>query len=135
TLQTAQDDRIFALGDCSSCPGADGKPLPATAQVARQQAIFLARSLAGQLAQGEPLREFSFRDMGNLIALGDYAAYGSLGHHGFLRGAFIKGWMAKLAHTSLYRMHQFDMNGVLKGGAAWLADDLRRVARPTIVLD
>jgi NADH:ubiquinone reductase (H+-translocating) len=135
TLQTAQDDRIFALGDCSSCPGADGKPLPATAQVARQQAIFLARSLAGQLTQGKPLREFSFRDMGSLIALGDYAAYGSLGHHGFLRGAFIRGWMAKLAHTSLYRMHQFDMNGLFKGGAGWLADGLRRVTRPTIVLD
>jgi NADH:ubiquinone reductase (H+-translocating) len=135
TLQTARDVSIFALGDCASCPGADGKPLPATAQVARQQAIFLARSLAGQLTQDKPLREFSFRDMGSLIALGDYAAYGSLGHHGFLRGAFIRGWMAKLAHTSLYRMHQFDMNGFLKGGAGWLADDLRRVSQPTIVLD
>jgi NADH dehydrogenase len=135
TLQTAQDDRIFALGDCSSCPGPDGKPLPATAQVARQQAIFLARSLSGQLSQDKPLREFFFRDMGSLIALGDYAAYGSLGHHGFLRGAFIRGWMAKLVHTSIYRMHQFDMNGILKGGAGWLADDLRRVAAPTIVLD
>jgi NADH:ubiquinone reductase (H+-translocating) len=135
TLQTARDGSIFALGDCASCPGADGKPLPATAQVARQQAIFLARSLAGQLTQDKPLREFSFRDMGSLIALGDYAAYGSLGHHGFLRGAFIRGWMAKLAHTSLYRMHQFDMNGFLKSGAGWLADDLRRVAQPTIILD
>ena len=96
--------------------------------MARQQAIFLARSLAGQLAQEKPLREFSFRDMGSLIALGEYAAYGSLGHHGFLRGAFIRGWMAKLAHTSIY-------HGFLKGGAGWLADDLRRVIRPTIVLD
>jgi NADH:ubiquinone reductase (H+-translocating) len=105
TLQTTQDDSIFALGDCSSCSGVDGKPLPPTAQVARQQAIFLARSLADQLTQDKPLREFSFRDMGSLIALGDYAAYGSLGHHGFLHGAFIKGWLAKLAHASLYRMH------------------------------
>jgi NADH dehydrogenase len=50
TLQTRADDGIFALGDCASCAGADGKPFPTTAQVARQQALFLARSLAGHLA-------------------------------------------------------------------------------------
>ena len=134
TLQTTSDDSIFALGDCASLPGADGRPLPTTAQVARQQAVLLARSLADRLTRDRPLREFSFRDMGTLIALGDYAAYGSLGDHGFLRGALIKGWLAKVAHASLYRLHQFDMDGFLKGGVGWLADDLTRVARPKIVL-
>gem|GEM_PF-4009177 len=52
--------------------------MPTTAQVARQQAIFLARSLADLRTQDKPLREFSFQDMGSLIALGDYAN-GSLG--------------------------------------------------------
>ena len=134
TLQTTRDERIFALGDCASCPGVDGKPLPTTAQVARQQAIFVARSLADQLTQDKPVREFSFRDMGSLIALGDYAAYGSLGHHGFLHGALIKGWLAKLAHASLYRMHQLDMNSFLKGGVGWLAGRSDAHGRPTIVL-
>jgi NADH dehydrogenase len=132
TLQTTQDDSIFALGDCASCPGIDGKPLPTTAQVARQQAVFLARCLADQLIQNKPLREFSFRDMGSLIALGDYAAYGSLGQHGFLHGALIKGRLAGLAHASLYRMHQLDMNGILKGGVGWLADNLTRIAGPSL---
>ena len=130
TLQTTSDDSIFALGDCASCPGVDGKPLPPTAQVARQQAVFLARSLARHLTQNKPLDEFSFRDMGSLLALGDYAAYGSLGHHGLLQGAFIKGWLARMAHASLYRMHQLDMNGFLKGRVEWLTDNLMRVARP-----
>ena len=135
TLQTTQEDSIFALGDCASCPGADGKPLPTTAQVARQQAIFLARSLADRLTKDKPLREFSFRDMGSLIALGDYAAYGSLGHHGFLHSAIIRGRLAKLGHAWIYRMHQLDMNGPLKGGVGWVADNLTRMARPSVALD
>jgi NADH dehydrogenase len=55
TLQTKTDERIFALGDCSDLAGADGKPLPSTAQVARQQALFLAKSLASHIKSGEPL--------------------------------------------------------------------------------
>ena len=39
TLQSKDDDSVFALGDCSSFSGVDGRSLPTTAQVARQQAI------------------------------------------------------------------------------------------------
>src|SRR6516225_7955657 len=46
-------------------PGNDGKPLPTTAQVARQQAVFLARSLARHLRQNRPLTESHFRDIGS----------------------------------------------------------------------
>jgi hypothetical protein len=56
-----------------------GRSLPTTAQVARQQAVFLARSLVGYLRQNRPLAEFHFRDMGSLVSLADYAAYGTLG--------------------------------------------------------
>jgi NADH dehydrogenase len=135
TLQTRDDDRIFALGDCASCVATDGKPLPTTAQVARQQAIFLASSLSDHLTKNKPLSEFRFRDMGSLVALGDYAAYGSLGQHGFLHGAQFKGWLAKIGHASLYRMHQLDLNGLVKGGIEWLVDDLTRLARPRIGLN
>ena len=135
TLQTKDDDNVFALGDCASCPGADRGSLPTTAQVARQQGLFLARSLAGHITGNQPPDEFKFKDMGSLVALGDYAAYGSLGEHGFLHGALIKGWLAKVGHASLYRMHQIDLNGLMRGGAGWLADDLMKVARPPIRLD
>ena len=135
TLQTKDDDSIFALGDCASCTGADGRSLPTTAQVARQQGLFLARSLAGHLNGNQPLGEFKFKDMGSLVALGDYAAYGSLGEHGLLHGALIKGWLAKVGHASLYRMHQIDLNGFMRGSVGWLADDLMKVARPPIKLD
>ena len=135
TLQTNEDDNIFALGDCASCMGAEGEPAPTTAQVARQQAIFLARSLSDHLTKNKQLSEFRFRDMGSLVALGDYAAYGSLGKHDFFRGALLKGWLAKLGHTSLYRMHQLDLKGFVKGGVGWLADDLMRMTRQRVGLD
>jgi hypothetical protein len=96
TLQTKTDERIFALGDCSDLAGADGKPLPSTAQVARQQALFLAKSLASHIKSGEPLGHFKYRDMGSLVALGEYAAYGTLGSYGFLKGAAFKGWLAHM---------------------------------------
>jgi NADH dehydrogenase len=135
TLQMKDDDSIFALGDCASFTGADGRPLPTTAQVARQQGLFLARSLARYITHNRPLDDFNFTDMGSLIALGDYAAYGSIGAHGFLHGALIKGWLAKVGHASLYRMHQIDLNGLMRGSVGWLDDDLTKVARPPIRLD
>ena len=134
TLQSQADENVFALGDCSSLSGPNGKPLPTTAQVARQQAVFLARSLAGHLKQNKPLAEFRFRDMGSLVSLGDYAAYGTLGSYGFFRGGFLKGRVAQLAHAALYRMHQMDLYGPARGGVTWLADDLTRAVRPRILL-
>ena len=119
---------MLAKRNCASCAGADGRPLPTTAQVARQQGF--ARSLARHLTRNQPLDTFSFRDMGSLVALGDYAAYGSLGAHGFLHGGLIKGWLAKVGHASLYRMRQLDLNGFMRGSVGWLAEDLTKVARP-----
>lgn len=106
------DDAVFALGDCSSFT-APGGPLPSTAQVARQQAIFLASSLSNHIRKGKPLSAFKYNDMGNLVVLGDYAAYGSMGQHGFFRGALFKGWLAHMGHSILYRMHQLDLNGTV----------------------
>jgi NADH:ubiquinone reductase (H+-translocating) len=134
TLQSKEDDSVFALGDCSSFSGLDGRSLPTTAQVARQQAVFLARSLIGYLSQNRPLAEFHFRDMGSLVSLADYAAYGTLGSYGFFRGGFLRGHVAHLAHAALYRMHQMDLYGPIRGGITWFADDLYYTIRPRIRL-
>jgi len=134
TLQSQNDDSVFALGDCSSLPGKNGRPLPTTAQVARQEAVFLARSLGRHLRRNRPLAEFHFRDMGSLVSLADYAAYGTLGSYGFFRGVFLKSRLAHVAHAALYRMHQMDLYGPVRGGVIWLADDLTRAARPRIHL-
>ena len=132
TLQTRTDERIFALGDCASLAGADGRPLPSTAQVARQQALFLAKSLAGHIEGGKPLSRFKYHDMGSLVALGEYAAYGTLGSYGFLKGAAFKGWLAHMGHAALYRMHQLDINGYARGSVIWLAARLQHMVRPKV---
>ena len=92
-------------------------------------------TLSRHVSTREALGRFEYRDMGSLVALGSYAAYGSLGKHGFFKGALLKGWMARIGHDSLYRMHQLDLKGVFRGGVGWLADDLARVAGPRIGLD
>jgi len=132
TLQTKSDERIFALGDCSALAGAGGRPLSSTAQVARQQALFLAKSLASHIKRGAPLGHFKYRDMGSLVSLGEYAAYSTLGSYGFLKGAAFKGWLAHMGHAALYRMHQLDINGPIRGSVIWLAASLRRLVQPRV---
>ena len=48
--------RVFALGDCAACVGADGKPVPPRAQAAHQQADYLLQALlrAGERASPHP---------------------------------------------------------------------------------
>jgi NADH dehydrogenase len=132
TLQTSKDERIFALGDCAALAGANGKPLPTTAQVARQEALFLAKSLADHIQHAAPLGHFRYRDMGSLVELGEYAAYGTLGSYGFFKGAAFKGWLAHMGHAALYRMHQLDINGPLRGVVIWGAASLRRLVEPRV---
>lgn len=56
----------FALGDIAHLPDA---PVPATAQVALQQATLLADNLLRSLA-GESLQPFHWRDLGEMMSLG-----------------------------------------------------------------
>jgi len=86
---------VYALGDCAIVSGW-GNALPMTAQVAAQQAEYLASKL-NKLAQGEPfdkafLRPFSFLNLGMLTYVGEDKAlaqfedpvYGfNLGLHGY----------------------------------------------------
>jgi NADH dehydrogenase len=132
SLQTKGDERIFAVGDCSDLAGANGRPLPSTAQVARQQALFLAKNLANHIETGAQLGHFRYHDMGSLVSLGEYEAYGTLGSYGFLKGAAFKGWLAHMGHAALYRMHQLDINGLVRGALIWLAADLRRAVQPRV---
>jgi len=125
---------VATVSETPSPKGKRGrKSLPTTAQVARQQAVFLARSLVGYLRQTVRL-PFHSRDMGSLVSLADYAAYGTLGSYGFFRGGFLRGHLAHLAHAALYRMHQMDLYGPVRGGVTWFADDLYRAVRPRIHL-
>jgi NADH dehydrogenase len=63
---------IFALGDTALCVGEDGQPLPALAQVAKQQGAYLGRKLRNwNAAHHEP---FKFHNRGNTAVIGRNAA-------------------------------------------------------------
>jgi NADH:ubiquinone reductase (H+-translocating) len=61
---------VWALGDCAAVPNArDGKVSPPTAQFADRQARRLADNIARSL-RGSPTREFSYKPIGQLSAIG-----------------------------------------------------------------
>lgn len=124
SLQTTLDPNIYALGDCASLCGADGRPLPPTAQVAHQQAQHLIRHLPGALRWNEPVPDFRSRDMGSLVSLGAYDAFASLGKFGLFQGLTLRGRLAQLSHVLLYRSHQARLHGFWRGGLLWLLDGL-----------
>jgi NADH:ubiquinone reductase (H+-translocating) len=135
TLQTLEDERIFALGDCARLNSpSTGKSLPQTAQVARQQARHLARQLPAWLA-GEPMQPFHYRDRGILVSLAGYDAFGIFGRRGALPRRFIRGRLAQLSYAMLYRLHQIEVHGFWRGILACLADGFNRLAFPRIRFD
>jgi NADH:ubiquinone reductase (H+-translocating) len=134
TLQTRDDDAIFALGDAASLtPDGAERPLAPTAQVATQQAEYLAKHLPGWL-DGRPLPDFAFHDFGSLVSISDYNAFGTLGRFGFFRGGFIKGRFAQLSHAMLYRRHQQALHGFRKATLLWTAERLNAWVQPKIRL-
>lgn len=133
TLQSVDDEKIFALGDCASCPMGEDSTVPPRAQAAHQQAKLLAKNLLNQL-EGKPLADFRYRDHGSLVSLARYDAVGNLMRSSASRGLFLEGWLARQAYASLYRMHQLSIHGAPKTGLAWLVDKLNRYLKPRMKL-
>ena len=140
TLQTTRDPDIFVLGDCAAAPwlghkGAEGSVpiLPPRAQVARQQATFLAKSIEARLA-GRALPSFRFHDFGSLGSLGELSAVGTL--MGKLIGGsmLIQGLIARLMYTSLYKMHQVSIHGVVRVALDTIGRMLRGRVEPRVKL-
>lgn len=136
SLRTTLDPDILAVGDCASLtlPGAE-RPLAPTAQVAHQQAQHLIRHLPDAILGGTPIPDFVYRDLGALVSLGDYDAFGSLGKFGLFNGLTIRGRLAQFSHVMLYRSHQSRLYGFWRGGLLWLVDLLNSRLRASIRLD
>jgi NADH dehydrogenase len=69
---------IFAIGDTASCTGADGRPLPGVAPVAKQQGAYVARLIAAR-AHGKELPPFQYKDYGMLATIGRKRAVVQMG--------------------------------------------------------
>jgi len=137
TLQTTNDDDIFAFGDCAACPLPDAEGfVPPRAQAAHQQANMLVKSMRRRLA-GKPLSHYSYVDYGSLISMSRYSTVGSLmGSIARLWSTqvFIEGTFARLVYMSLYKMHQLALHGFIRVAAGTFANFLTRRSRPRMKL-
>jgi len=134
TLQTTQDEDIFAFGDCAACPQPDSElNVPPRAQAAHQQADVLFRTLCNRL-KGEAPLPFVYNDHGSLINFSRYTTVGNL--MGNLCGSnmYIEGKVARLFYLSLYRMHQVALHGVARAAVIWLLDTVSRAMKPRLKL-
>lgn len=131
-LQSVDDPAIFAMGDCSFIVD---DPLPPTAQVARQQAHHLARTLPAWLLSKSDVPPCVFHNKGAIVALGDYNGWGTLPGGTVFGGGLLKGLSARLGHLMLYRQHQIELYGVFRGLMSCLADGIDSLVRPSVRLD
>jgi len=69
---------IFVIGDAAVLAGADGKPLPGVAPVAKQQGWYVASLLAAR-AEERTLPPFRYRDFGTLATIGRKHAVAQIG--------------------------------------------------------
>jgi NADH dehydrogenase len=134
TMQATRDPAIFAMGDCAACPQGEGEAnVPPRAQSAHQQASTLADSLARML-DGKPLLEFTYRDYGSLVSLGDYSTVGSLMGALSSGSLFIEGMVAKWMYWWLHKHHQIAVNGMFHTWLTTWAELIARVRNPRIKL-
>ncbi len=114
TLQSKDDESIFALGDCAACPEKPGslRMVPPRAQSAHQQASLLVKSIKKRVRNNDAiLSPYTYRDYGSLVNLGSYSTVGNL--MGSLMGGsmFIEGLIARLMYLMLYQMHLLALHG------------------------
>jgi NADH dehydrogenase len=77
---------VFAIGDTANAVDRLGSPLPALAQVAKQQGAYLGDQLERIIA-GQSTRPFEFRNRGNTAVVGRHAAVFDFGRWK-LKGTF-----------------------------------------------
>jgi len=121
-LRTSAPD-VYALGDCAEAPGPGGRPVPARAQAAAQQAAWLARVLAHPNRDPGP---FVYRDRGSLVSLGDRGGVGSLMGNLIGPSFLIEGLLAKWAYMALHLDHHRAIIGIRRTGLLALSRLLHR---------
>ncbi len=132
TLQTTNDNAIFAFGDCAQCPIKPNseKFVPPRAQSAHQQADLLFKSMECLLNE-KTLPEYVYKDYGSLINLSHYNTVGNLMGNLFGRAGnslMLEGTKARLIYKSLYKMHQIALYGLM--GTLLTSIGMRLIRKP-----
>ncbi len=112
TLQLAQHDNVFALGDIACCPPAD-PTLPGTAQLALQEAHLAAHNVKAFLS-GHDLDTKHFEELGEALSLGTERGAVLLAG-----GKAFGGALARQARFALYTGRLPTWHHRLRVGASW----------------
>ncbi|NQX94835.1 MAG: FAD-dependent oxidoreductase, partial [Erythrobacter sp.] len=144
SMQSLDDDRIFALGDCCSyTPEGEERPIPPRAQAAHQMAdtvydnLVLSMKNAKRAKEGKSakaLKPFVYQDNGSLVSLSRFSTVGSLMGNLVGGSMAVEGRLARFIYTSLYSMHLLAIHGWLKGLALMVIGRVNRVVRPRLKL-
>jgi len=118
-------DGVYVIGDSAAAPGADGKPLPALAQVANQEGWHLGRALRRNLERDTPLPPFRYRERGNTAIVGRNAAVFDFGRFR-LKGRI--GWML-WALVHIYLLTGFENRALVAIHWLWMYLTYQRGAR------
>jgi NADH dehydrogenase len=102
-MRSTSHPSVWALGDCASIPGPDGKPYPALAQHAVREAKQLARNIAA-VVQGREPKPFVFRMLGTMASLGHSRAVAQV--MGVQLTGFIAWWFRRTYY--LLQMPRWD---------------------------
>ena len=79
--------------------------------------------------KNQSLADYTYRDYGSLVSLGEYTTVGNL--MGNLFGnIWLEGWIARMVYRGLYRMHQTALFGAARTFLLATADLLTRPTRP-----
>jgi NADH dehydrogenase len=133
SLRCRGADDVYAMGDCAAVANPQtGGPLPATAQVAHQQAAYLCRRLARCPSQSS-MKAFRYRDRGSLVSLGAQSTAGEFPIDRRRVWTF-NGTLPKFAYLSLQIMHRATLIGWRRAVTLMLADGLRRTVAPPVKL-
>lgn len=133
TLQTVEEEEIFAFGDCAYCPQAgETSSVPPRAQAAQQQAKLLIKTIKLKL-KNKPLPSYHYRDYGSLISLSKKNTLGNLSNN-LLGSIMLEGVLAKLTYRFLYRRHQAALLGWFRVYLITLSELLSRVVRSQLKL-
>ena len=117
-LRLAGEEAIFAAGDVAAVPDQSQQPLPATAQVAMQQAPVLARNILASL-DGKSLQDFHWNDLGEMLSLGR-------GHAAITaKGLTMAGPTAAKLREATYMLRMPGAGHRLVAAVGWLGEHLR----------
>ncbi len=103
TMRSHSHPNVWALGDCASIPGPDGRPYPALAQHTVREARQLARNLR-RVVDGRAPEPFAFRPLGTMASLGHTRAVARV--FGVHLTGFPAWWIRRTYY--LFQMPQWD---------------------------